>query len=203
MLRPRPRARAAASRSACRCHRRADRRARARAGGTARAAPRTRTGGPSLLLSWPQPATPRPSPIRAAALPSQPALPRRRWGRRALCRRSAASDVRRPPTLRSADRVATRGPRERPRSLAAQARKRQKIIPDADPTLNRSPDRSTHSHSMVPGGLDVTSSTTRLTSRTSLVMRFEMRDSTSYGRRVQSAVMASSDDTGRSTIGCP
>ena len=36
-----------------------------------------------------------------------------------------------------------------------------------------------HSHSMVPGGLDVTSSTTRLTSRTSFVMRFEMRASTS------------------------
>ena len=60
-----------------------------------------------------------------------------------------------------------------------------------------------HSHSMVPGGLLVTSSTTRLTSRTSFVMRFEMRASTSYGKRVQSAVIASSDETGRSTIGCP
>ena len=60
-----------------------------------------------------------------------------------------------------------------------------------------------HSHSMVPGGLLVTSSTTRLTSRTSFVMRFEMRASTSYGNRVQSAVIASSDETGRSTIGCP
>ena len=36
-----------------------------------------------------------------------------------------------------------------------------------------------HSHSIVPGGLLVTSSTTRLTSRTSFVMRFEMRASTS------------------------
>ena len=36
-----------------------------------------------------------------------------------------------------------------------------------------------HSHSMVPGGLLVTSSTTRLTSGTSLVMRVEMRSSTS------------------------
>ncbi|WP_447643448.1 LapA family protein [Nocardioides zeae] len=36
-----------------------------------------------------------------------------------------------------------------------------------------------HSHSMVPGGLLVTSSTTRLTSATSLVMRVEMRSSTS------------------------
>ena len=32
-----------------------------------------------------------------------------------------------------------------------------------------------HSHSMVPGGLLVTSNTTRLTSRTSLVMRVEIR----------------------------
>ena len=39
----------------------------------------------------------------------------------------------------------------------------------------RPPSGAAHSHSMVPGGLDVTSSTTRLTSRTSLVMRVEMR----------------------------
>ena len=58
-----------------------------------------------------------------------------------------------------------------------------------------------YSHSMVPGGLLVTSRTTRLTSATSLVIRVEMRSSTSYGTRVQSAVMASSLDTGRSTIG--
>ncbi|TMR93411.1 hypothetical protein EJK15_39520 [Nonomuraea basaltis] len=36
-----------------------------------------------------------------------------------------------------------------------------------------------HSHSMVPGGLLVTSTTTRLISRTSFVIRVEMRDSTS------------------------
>lgn len=36
-----------------------------------------------------------------------------------------------------------------------------------------------HSHSIVPGGFDVTSSTTRLTSRTSLVMRLEIFESTS------------------------
>jgi hypothetical protein len=36
---------------------------------------------------------------------------------------------------------------------------------------------------MVPGGLLVTSSTTRFTSRTSLVMRVEIRASTSYGMR--------------------
>jgi hypothetical protein len=36
-----------------------------------------------------------------------------------------------------------------------------------------------YSHSMVPGGLDVMSRTTRLTSRTSLVMRVEILASTS------------------------
>jgi hypothetical protein len=58
-----------------------------------------------------------------------------------------------------------------------------------------------YSHSIVPGGLLVTSSTTRLTSGTSLVIRVEILASTSYGTRVQSAVIASSEDTGRSTIG--
>ena len=58
-----------------------------------------------------------------------------------------------------------------------------------------------HSHSMVPGGLLVTSSTTRLTSGTSLVIRDEMCARTSYGTRVQSAVIASSELTGRSTTG--
>ena len=39
--------------------------------------------------------------------------------------------------------------------------------------------QSVHSHSMVPGGLLVTSRTTRLTSRTSLVIRVEILASTS------------------------
>jgi hypothetical protein len=47
-----------------------------------------------------------------------------------------------------------------------------------------------------------TSSTTRFTPGTSLVMRVEIRASSSQGSRVQSAVMASSLDTGRSTTGC-
>lgn len=46
-------------------------------------------------------------------------------------------------------------------------------------TRRRESAASPHSHSMVPGGFDVTSSTTRLTSRTSFVMRLEMRASTS------------------------
>lgn len=41
------------------------------------------------------------------------------------------------------------------------------------------PREGDYSHSMVPGGLLVMSSTTRLTSATSLVMRVEMRSSTS------------------------
>jgi hypothetical protein len=60
-----------------------------------------------------------------------------------------------------------------------------------------------YSHSMVPGGLLVMSSTTRLTSRTSLVIRVEIRASTSYGSRAQSAVIASSLVTGLITTGWP
>jgi len=73
----------------------------------------------------------------------------------------------------------------------------------AEPRHRRwQPAQSHHySHSMVPGGLLVTSSTTRLTSGTSLVIRVEIRASTSYGTRVQSAVIASSEETGRTTIG--
>ena len=60
-----------------------------------------------------------------------------------------------------------------------------------------------YSHSMVAGGLLVTSRTTRLISGTSLVTRVEIRASTSSGSRAQSAVIASSLVTGRSTIGWP
>jgi hypothetical protein len=58
-----------------------------------------------------------------------------------------------------------------------------------------------YSHSIVAGGLEVISSVTRFTSRTSLVMRLEILARTSYGILDQSAVIASSLDTGRSTIG--
>ena len=60
-----------------------------------------------------------------------------------------------------------------------------------------------YSHSIVPGGLLVTSSTTRLICGTSLVIRVEMCARTSSGSRAQSAVIASSLVTGRSTTGCP
>ena len=63
--------------------------------------------------------------------------------------------------------------------------------------------RAGYSHSMVPGGLLVTSSTTRFTCGTSLVMRVEMCARTSSGSRAQSAVIASSLVTGRSTTGWP
>ena len=46
---------------------------------------------------------------------------------------------------------------------------------------------------MVPGGLDVTSSTTRFTSRTSLVIRVEIRSSTSYGHPVVLRPVSSED----------
>ena len=57
--------------------------------------------------------------------------------------------------------------------------------------------RFAYSHSMVPGGLLVMSSTTRLTSRISLIIREEIRSSRSYGSRAQSAVIASSEVTAR------
>ena len=44
---------------------------------------------------------------------------------------------------------------------------------------NQLTQQADYSHSMVPGGLLVTSSTTRLTSATSLVIRVEIRSSTS------------------------
>jgi hypothetical protein len=60
-----------------------------------------------------------------------------------------------------------------------------------------------YSHSMVPGGLDVMSSTTRLTSRSSPIMRAAICSSKSYGRRAQSAVIASSLVTARMTTTYP
>ena len=58
-----------------------------------------------------------------------------------------------------------------------------------------------YSHSIVPGGFEEISSATRLTPSTSLMMRVEMRSRRSYGRRAQSAVIASSLVTARMMIG--
>ena len=54
-----------------------------------------------------------------------------------------------------------------------------------------------YSHSIVEGGFDVMSYTTRLTPSTSLTMRLEMRSNTSKGMRAQSAVIPSTDVTAR------
>src|SRR4051812_49799206 len=62
-------------------------------------------------------------------------------------------------------------------------------------------DPRTHSHSMVAGGLELKSRATRLTPGISLMMRLEIVSSRSYGRRAQSAVIASSEVTARMTIG--
>lgn len=56
-----------------------------------------------------------------------------------------------------------------------------------------------HSHSIVAGGLLVTSRTTRLTPSTSLQIRLETRSRSSGGRRTQSAVMPSWEWTARRT----
>jgi hypothetical protein len=50
-----------------------------------------------------------------------------------------------------------------------------------------------HSHSIVPGGFDVMSYTTRFIPRTSFTIRFEIRLMTSHGSSVTSAVMPSSE----------
>ena len=54
-----------------------------------------------------------------------------------------------------------------------------------------------YSHSIVPGGFEVTSYTTRLIPRTSFTMRLEIVFNTSYGKGTQSAVMPSSEWTAR------
>jgi hypothetical protein len=61
--------------------------------------------------------------------------------------------------------------------------------------------RRHHSHSIVDGGFDVMSSTTRFTSGTSFTIREEIVSSRSYGSRAQSAVIASSLVTARTTTG--
>ena len=59
-----------------------------------------------------------------------------------------------------------------------------------------------YSHSMVDGGLEEMSYTTRLTPFTSLMMRPEILASRSAGRRAQSAVMASTLSTMRRAMTC-
>ena len=56
---------------------------------------------------------------------------------------------------------------------------RELLAPVAGTPVGASPAEGGHSHSMVPGGLLVTSRTTRFTCGTSLVIRVEMRSRTS------------------------
>src|SRR5437588_6943935 len=63
------------------------------------------------------------------------------------------------------------------------------------------PSAGAYSHSIVEGGFDETSSATRLTAGISLMIRLEIVSRRSYGRRAQSAVIASSEVTARITIG--
>jgi len=113
------------------------------------------------------------------------------------------------------DQRARQGRRHRPRQRRRPGRARPGPVRRPDPDrcchgrvdLDRRsgclPRLTSYSHSMVPGGLLVMSTVTRLISRTSLVIRVEIRSSTSYGTRAQSAVIASSEVTGRSTTGWP
>src|ERR1051326_8077737 len=60
-----------------------------------------------------------------------------------------------------------------------------------------------HSHSIVPGGFEVMSYTTRVTPETSFTMRVEILSNTSAGSLVQSAVIASSLFTTRTAMVSP
>ena len=71
------------------------------------------------------------------------------------------------------------GRRLRSRSSTNTARPRRRIAPAGPSSGEQSFRLAGHSHSMVPGGLLVQSSTTRLTSGTELVIRLEMRARTS------------------------
>jgi hypothetical protein len=59
-----------------------------------------------------------------------------------------------------------------------------------------------HSHSIVPGGLELTSYTTRLTPRTSLIILFDTLFNSSAGSFAQSAVMPSLLVTALRTTAC-
>lgn len=61
-------------------------------------------------------------------------------------------------------------------------------------------DADAHSHSIVAGGLPEMSYTTRLIPRTSLMIRFDARPSSAYGRCAQCAVMKSVVCTARSDV---
>src|SRR5207237_6524674 len=86
-------------------------------------------------------------------------------------------------------------------ALLQRGRVGRRVVAADDETLGLDPVRGRYSHSMVAGGFDVTSSTTRFTAGISLMIRDETSSIRSYGSRAQSAVIASSDVTARIAIG--
>src|SRR4051795_8372512 len=141
----------------------------------------------------------------------------RRWPtcgrgcRRAGPRRRARTGSPRTPRAGSRPSASARSsPPLAPRDEAARGRARPPRPARAGPAL-RPPARllstrlrpARYSHSIVPGGLLVMSSTTRLTSRSSLIIREAICSSRSYGSRAQSAVIASSLVTARITMTLP
>jgi hypothetical protein len=78
------------------------------------------------------------------------------------------------------------------------AKPRPVMPPFSKPSPTNIPWQNKHySHSIVPGGFDVMSYTTRLMPRTSLTILLEIVRRTSYGSGAQSAVMPSSLSTAR------
>ena len=125
-------------------------------------------------------------------------------------------DGERNPSTATSSRVASidasaRVPSQRPRSSAPSSRPSVARLAPARPDERAPPDRPSasrparrtrrYSHSIVAGGFDEMSSATRFTPGISLMIRLEMTSSRSYGRRAQSAVIASSEVTARMTIG--
>ncbi len=161
-------------------------------------------------------------PVRAAQPPANPAAPT--TSARATRQGRAGSGQPGPSTAspgaspEKSERRRSR--RERPvraaqaaanpvRAQRVRAPARKRVSADAvgesDPSgsLRQRRSRCPHSHSIVPGGFEVMSYTTRLTPGTSLMIRCDITSSVSYGTRAQSAVIASSLVTARITIGWP
>src|SRR5665811_2073551 len=128
-----------------------------------------------------------PSPIPYALHPDVLVLDQP--GRTILClRHHRPAPTQRPPrrsgTLIRHSQMGHRLEREPEAIHLDQARRTDPRIPQTTSTANYrrrtlGPLKPGYSHSIVPGGLLVTSSTTRLTSATSLVMRLEMCANTS------------------------
>lgn len=74
-----------------------------------------------------------------------------------------------------------------------------RILRCRDPLPGRTP-APHHSHSIVAGGFPEMSYTTRLIPRTSLMIRFDARPSSAYGKCAQCAVMKSVVCTARNDV---